>query len=148
LLTIRDAAESDLDDLLGLYVHLHPSDEPLPSRAVVEATWREVRTRTRVFLGFINDNLVGSCTLAVIPNLTRGARPYALVENVVTHAEHRRKGIGRQMLQHAMSQAWVVGCYKVMLLTGSTRPETLRFYEGVGLRRDTKTGFAASAPTA
>lgn len=33
------------------------------------------------------------------------------------------------------------GCYKVTLTTGRRDEETLRFYEGLGMRRDTRTAF-------
>jgi GNAT superfamily N-acetyltransferase len=86
-------------------------------------------------------SLVSSCTLAVIPNLSHGTRPYGVIENVVTHAEHRRRGLGRAVLQAALAIAWNADCYKVTLATGSRRESTLRFYEGVGFLRGGKTYF-------
>jgi GNAT superfamily N-acetyltransferase len=81
--------------------------------------------------------------LIVIPNLTRGARPYGLIENVVTHPEYRKQGIGSNLLRYALRLAWEKQCYKVMLLTGRKQEETLRFYESVGFQRGIKTGFVA-----
>jgi len=85
--------------------------------------------------------LIASCTLVIIPNLTRGARPYGLIENVVTHQDHRRTGLGRAVLSAALESAWNANCYKVMLATGSRREESLRFYEGAGFERGTKAFF-------
>ncbi|MBX9699936.1 MAG: GNAT family N-acetyltransferase, partial [Acetobacteraceae bacterium] len=90
--------------------------------------------------------LAASCTLSVIPNLTRNCRPYALIENVVTLAGHRRRGLGRQVLRAALDRAWAAGCYKVMLATGSRQEATLRFYEGAGFARGGKTYFEARRP--
>ena len=87
--------------------------------------------------------IVASCTLVVVPNLTRGARSYGLIENVVTHAAFRRRGLGRRVLHHALAMAWELRCYKVMLLTGSREESTLRFYERAGFKRGVKTGFIA-----
>jgi GNAT superfamily N-acetyltransferase len=88
--------------------------------------------------------LVASCTLVIIPNLTRGARPYGLIENVVTHVDYRRQGIATRLLQQALEIAWEAGCYKVMLLTGRKDEATLRFYEKAGFHRGEKTGFVAT----
>jgi GNAT superfamily N-acetyltransferase len=87
--------------------------------------------------------LVSSCILVVTPNLTRGAKPDGLIENVVTHPDHRRTGLGRAVLSAALDAAWKADCYKVMLATGSRREETLRFYEGAGFERGGKTFFQA-----
>jgi GNAT superfamily N-acetyltransferase len=144
MLTIRKAAESDLQSVLDLYRHLHSHDDPLPATKRVDSVWRDVLERTDVLLGFSGDQLVSSCTLVVVPNMTRGTRPYALIENVVTHADHRRKGFGRQVLKHAMAEAWAAGCYKIMLLTGARLEERLRFYETAGFSRGVKTAFVAS----
>ena len=85
--------------------------------------------------------LVSSCTLTVTPNLTRGTRPYGLIENVVTHANFRRRGLGQQLIDHALQMAWQQRCYKVMLLTGQQAAH--HFYEECGFRKGIKTGFVA-----
>lgn len=84
-------------------------------------------------------------TLIVVPNLTRKGAPYALIENVVTHADHRKRGYAGVLIRRAIDQAWSDGCYKVMLLTGSQDPATLRFYENCGFLQN-KTGFQIRRP--
>lgn len=79
--------------------------------------------------------------LVIVPNLTRDTGPFALIENVVTHADYRRHGHGGAVLDAALAAAWEAGCYKVMLMTGPRRESTLRFYERAGLERDSKTAF-------
>lgn len=139
---IRTATESDLPELLRLLTHLNPDDPILPDHAAA-AIWREsiARGLPIVFLAETEGRLVASCSLAVIPNLTRGGRPYAVIENVVTDAAWRRRGLGRRVLAAATQHAWAAGCYKVMLATGSRREATLRFYEGAGFDRGSKTYF-------
>ncbi|WP_425050077.1 GNAT family N-acetyltransferase [Psychromarinibacter sp. S121] len=140
-LEIRPAEMPDLPAVLDLYRHLN-SDTDRPSVAEAEAVFERflAYAGSVILLGLIGGVPVASCTLVIVPNLTRGARPYALVENVVTHADHRRRGFGRKVLDAACDAAWAAGCYKVMLMTGSTRPETLAFYARAGFEQS-KTGF-------
>ena len=140
-LRIRPARAEDLPALAALYHHLNPGDAPAPAEAGVASLARlENLPGSAVLLGEAGGRLVTSCMLVVIPNLTRGGQPFALIENVVTHAEARQRGHGRALLDAACERAWAAGCYKVMLMTGATRPETLRFYRGAGFEA-TKTGF-------
>ena len=138
---IRQCQPGDADKLLTLYRELQPDDPVLPvSDAVARLEQLHRLPASGIFLGCIGAEPVTTCMLVVIPNLTRGGAPYALIENVVTANAYRRHGYGRLILQSAIEAAWQAGCYKVMLLTGSTRPETLAFYEAAGFEQS-KTGF-------
>ncbi len=142
--TIREVAEAELPALLHLYTHLNPHDPPLPLDKAA-AIWGPMARDPNqcVYGAYFESELVATCELIIIPNLTRGGRPYALIENVVTHADYRRRGCATTMLKYALDAAWERGCYKVMLMTGSKKEETLRFYENVGFKRGNKTGFVA-----
>ncbi len=74
-------------------------------------------------------------------NLT--GRPFAVIENVVTLARHRRKGLGRALLQAAQDRAWAASSYKIMIATGRTDEGVLRFYEEAGFSKGGKTFFEA-----
>jgi len=145
---IRQLRSNDLSDLLALYEHLHSSDTPLPADSVVQSVWRELMTspKHRHYGAFVDEQLVSSCTLTIIPNLTRSCRTYGVIENVVTHASHRRRGYAKALLRAALADAWTVQCYKVMLLTGRKDEATFRFYEAAGFDRNAKQAFVAKPP--
>lgn len=142
---IRLIQVGELQELLALYAHLHAKDDPLPEAPVVNAVWQELMQseRNKYFGCYVDGALVSSCTIAVIPNLTRGCRPYGLLENVVTHASHRRMGYGKALIAHALKFAWSVNCYKVMLLTGRKDTATLQFYASAGFDGHAKQAFVA-----
>jgi GNAT superfamily N-acetyltransferase len=140
-LVIRPANKTDLPRLLDLYVHLNADDERCSPENAADILDHLTRYEgSMVLVGVIGSVLITTCTLVVIPNLTRGGTPYALIENVVTHAKHRGAGFGRTVLKAALERAWEAGCYKVMLMTGSKKSSTLAFYEAAGFEQ-TKTGF-------
>ena len=109
-LVIREAAEDDLDALLALYQHLNPGDPaPDPETARRLLAHLSLYAGSAVLLGFCKDDLAASCTLIVIPNLTRGGAPYALIENVVTDARYRKRGFGKAILTEALAPAVTAG---------------------------------------
>ncbi|MCV2369874.1 GNAT family N-acetyltransferase [Roseateles oligotrophus] len=144
-MNIREIHPNELPELLALYAHLHVSDAQLPEKAVIQAVWQELMAnpRYKYFGGYLDNNLIASCTITVVPNLTRGCKPYGVIENVVTHASHRSQGYGRAVLAQALSHAWSAGCYKVMLLTGRKDEATLQFYESAGFSPHEKQAFIA-----
>jgi GNAT superfamily N-acetyltransferase len=146
-LVIRPLAREDLESLLALYRHLHEQDDPLPDAARVNEIWEGlVHDPAYLYIGgFVGGALVTACNAAVIPNLTRGARPYAVIENVVTDPGHRRRGIGAKVLQVLLDQCWARRCYKVMLTSAIARADIHGFYESLGFDRTSKQAFVIMA---
>lgn len=144
-MNIRELKEDDLKELLALYSHLHIEDSPLPSKLSIQKIWKQIQSSNsfKYFGVFVDNELVSSCTITFIPNLTRSCRPYGLIENVVTHSKHRFMGYGKMLLQTALKAAWSNNCYKVMLMTGSLDEGTFKFYESVGFKRNEKEAFIA-----
>jgi GNAT superfamily N-acetyltransferase len=89
----------------------------------------------------VEGKLMASCVCVIIPNLTRGVRPYAFVENVVTHADYRKRGYATSCLDLAKQIARENNCYKMMLLTGFKEESTLNFYRNAGYNSSDKTAF-------
>lgn len=145
---IRTLGSADLDGLLALYRHIRSAEEPLAERDRLESVWRELVEDPKVSIFAVEgeSELLASCIVVVTPNLTRGARPFALIENVVTLRDHRRCGLGRRVLQAALESCWQRDCYKVMLLSGTANKGAHAFYERLGFERDAKQGFLMRPP--
>lgn len=139
----REIKESELQELLDLYQHLHEQDDLQPKPQVVETIWRQIQNNCNIkYFGIFHENkLISSSTISIIPNLTRSCRPYAVIENVVTHKQYRKRGLGKTILEKAISFAWESNCYKIMLMTGRLNENTFRFYESVGFNRHSKQAF-------
>lgn len=142
---IRDLGPGDAEVLLDLYTHLNPGDAP-PSAEAVRAVF--AHPGLRHFGRWVEGELVASCNLAVVPNLTRGGRSYGVIENVVTHAAQRGQGHGQAVVAHAVAQAWAAGCYKVVLTTSRKDPAVWAFYERCGFDGGDKRAFVIRAPAA
>jgi len=139
---IREVKKDDLDQLLELYKFLH-NDEKLDNIERLKDVWEEIfNDKNHHIIVYEEDGkIVSSCVCVIIPNLTRNARPYAFVENVVTHIDYRKKGYATSCLNYAKEIAHNNSCYKIMLLTGSKRQSTLDFYKNAGYNSNDKTAF-------
>ena len=145
---VREATAADAPVLMDLLRDLNPND-PRPElqrfAAQVEAIGRA--GHLKLFVADSEGDVLGTCYLNVIPNLSRGLAPYALIENVVTHHAARRRGIGKLLLGHAVEHAFEAGCYKVMLMTGRKDDAVHAFYRGCGFDGDEKHAFVCRRPS-
>lgn len=139
---VREAEKEDLAEILQLYLFLHETEVPAASEQLT-AVWNSIilDENHHLIVNVIEDRIVSSCVCVIIPNLTRSIRPYAFIENVVTHGDYRGRGYAMDCLNYARSIAEKENCYKMMLLTGSKEQEVLRFYQNAGYNTTDKTAF-------
>ena len=136
---IRLAKESDLPRILELYHEL--SMITTESEQHSSTSWDDYR---RVFAEISNNprrellvaeyegEVVGTVALFIIPNLSHGATPYALVENLVVNHKYRRKGIGKKLMEYTIVRAKQEGCHRIELCSDKRRKEAHRLYRSVG----------------
>ena len=118
----RIATKADLTGLLALYRQLTPED-PLLDESRSQSIWNSIEASDdlRYFVAVDGQKLVSTCNIAIIPNLTRNGACWAVIENVVTDEAYRRQGIEKRLMEMAIEFAKSRGCYKVCLLSNSTR---------------------------
>ena len=139
---VREIRDDELQELLGLYLFLHEVEVPEVSEAILN-TWKKITAdeNYHIIVKEVEGKIVASCTCIVVPNMTRGVTPYALVENVVTHGDYRGCGYASECLKRADEIAMAAGCYKLMLITGSSDEKTHAFYRRAGYSSEGKTAY-------
>jgi len=75
---------------------------------------------------------VATFQLSFIQYLTYQGGMRAQIEAVRTHSNHRGKGIGKLVFEHAINRAKEKGCHMLQLTTDKQRPDAIRFYESLG----------------
>ena len=141
-MNIREAREEDFSAIHTLMKELNPADT-VENIDVREAMYLKIvdDPSNYIFVGVHEEKIVSTCYLNIIPNITWKAAPYALIENVVTSATHRRNGYGRMCIQHAIDFAYYKGCFKILLMSSKRNDRTREFYSTVGLVQS-KDGYA------
>ena len=143
---IRLAKNQDYDKLMGLLHQLNPND---PKRSGNELNvFQEIIDSKYLDLIVAEEGgvILGSCYLNIIPNMTRGGRPYAIIENVITDSARRSQGIGTALIDCAVKMAWEQNCYKVMLMSGRKDESVHAFYKKCGFNAEEKQAYIQRAP--
>ena len=139
---IREATARDAEALKVLYFeHLtkYPPQEE-QNMAVWESLLDEYKNDSFNYILIAEENgvPVSSVQMSIVRSLTHNFSPFAVIENVVTHANHRKKGYASALLRKATDIAKAFRCYKISLETGSNRESTLNFYRQNGFAIDEK----------
>lgn len=144
---VRDARPEDLPRLVELLHELaaggeHPEPGPPVLTPDHEAALRALTDdpRARVLVLEAGGRVMGALAVYVLPNLSHGGRPFAVVENVIVDGTARGRGYGELLMGRAVEAARAAGCYKVTLTSNNRRAAAHRFYEGLGFR-NTHRGF-------
>jgi GNAT superfamily N-acetyltransferase len=144
---IRDARPADMARLLELYLQLsassqHPEEEVRPTSDEHYAALERITNdpSSELFVLEKDGRVVGTYALYVMPNLSHGGRPFAIVENVVVDDTLRGQGLGRLLMDHAETRARAAGCYKLALMSNVKRAPAHAFYQSIGFE-PTHKGF-------
>lgn len=139
---IRKAKGTDANELKTLYfeylTHFPPKEEQDMT------VWQDMLVKFEqdenmyLLVAEEDGKVVSSVQMAIIEGLTHNVRPFAVIENVVTHAEYRNRGLASALLEKASEIARERRCYKVFLETGSNKESTLNFYRNNGFAIDEK----------
>lgn len=137
--TTRTANPDDLNSVQHLYSQLYDKEQPLTEQVLTQ--WQKLLSYDNIHMILTEQDGVpiSTCCLTIIPSITHNARPFALIEYVVTDKSHRRNGAGKACLDYARQLAIKQNCYKIMLITG--RAEAHAFYKACGYSEEGKTAF-------
>ena len=144
---VRAAAEEDIPRILELYREMAITTSQVElDRGSSLDDYRQVFAEIRAMPGYellvAEDEgaVVGTMVLLIVPNLSHGALPWALVENMVVDRRYRRRGLGRLLMDYAIARAKEAGCYKIQLSSNKRRKEAHKFYRSLGFE-DSAHGF-------
>ena len=139
---IRQAKPTDAQDLKTLYFDFltqFPPKEEQDMNRWAEVISRFEKSDDRFLLVVEEDGkVVSTVQVAIIEVLTHNVRPFAVIENVVTHGDYQNRGFASALLERATEIAREFNCYKVFLETGSNKESTLNFYKKNGFALDAK----------
>lgn len=139
---IRKANAADAYALKELYFHYLTAYPPKEEQDMT--AWMNMLDRMekdghmQLLVAEVDGKVVSTVQMAIVENLTHNMRPFAVIENVVTHPDYRNKGYASALLEKASGLAKEHRCYKVFLETGSNKESTLNFYKQNGFEIDKK----------
>jgi GNAT superfamily N-acetyltransferase len=141
LLKIRPATEDDIPRILELYHELSMittkvEQDLSTSLDNYRRVFAEISSNPRreLLVAAYEGDVVGTVALYIIPNLSHGATPYALVENLVVNHKYRRKGIGKKLMEYTIARAKQEKCHRIELCSDRRRKEAHRLYRSVGFK--------------
>lgn len=135
---------TDIEEILELYKQFNPdidifADFPIEN---VHKVWDHIENNTiKYFIAKDHGKIIASCYICIIPNLTYNGKSIGYIENVITDKNHRRKGIGKRLMEMAIEYAKQENCYKVVLQSGIKRTEAHTFYEKIGFNGESKKAY-------
>ncbi len=134
-------AENDLFSLLELYKQLDSKNKNI-TEIIEKNIWENIENQNiKYFIAKDDGEIIASCYICIIPNLTRGGKSIGFIENVITDIKYRGKGIGKNIIENAIKYAKEQNCYKVLLQSGKERTDAHKFYESLGFDGESKKAF-------
>jgi len=134
---ISPATLADLPQLVGLLTILFTHEaELIPDPAKQERALQLILAQPeqgRIYCAREGGLVLGMVSLLFTVSTAEGGRS-AWLEDMVIHPDHRNRGLGEQLIRHALQDGQKLGCKRVTLLTDGINEGARRFYERMGFR--------------
>ena len=144
LSTIRRAVRGDVPAIVALLAddELGADREELGDLSRYEAAFDVIDADPSELLMVADEGgvVVGTMQLSLLPGLSRKATARLQIEGVRVASTGRGGGLGRRLLDWAITEAQRRGCGLVQLTSDRRRRDAHRFYEQAGFQA-THTGF-------
>jgi len=133
----REATREDLPEILRLYAQPELDDGRVLALNDAERLFERMAAYPdyRIYVALDGEAVVGTFAMLVMDNLGHMGTPSAIVEDVAVDPQRHGRGIGRAMMQHAMTLSASKGCYKLTLSSNLKRSKAHAFYEAIGFER-------------
>jgi GNAT superfamily N-acetyltransferase len=134
---VRAATEQDIPRIVELYEELMGERYDL-TRHETGPVFAEISAMAghELLVAEEDGAVVGTLVLVIVPNLSHGALPWAIVENMIVDPKYRRRGIARMLMEYAVAKAKQAGCSHLQLLSSVHRREAHRFYKTMGFKHE------------
>jgi GNAT superfamily N-acetyltransferase len=137
-INIRKATHDDVaeivrmlaDDRLGEKREQYTN--PLPHQYYAAFNEIDADKNNYLIVAEIDNKVIGTLQLTLIPYLTYQGGKRALIEAVRIDSAYRGKGIGKILFEWAITKSGTEGCHLVQLTTDKERPDALEFYKKLG----------------
>ncbi|MDH3319546.1 MAG: GNAT family N-acetyltransferase [Betaproteobacteria bacterium] len=132
---LAGAQAADLPQLVELLGTLFAqeselSPDPGKQRQALELILADP-SRARIYVARERDQVIAMAALHFTTSTAEGGKVAGL-EDCIVHPGHRRKGIGKALLEYVIAQARAEGALRVMLLTDGDNARAQALYRKLG----------------
>ena len=133
MLEIREAKAEDIEAILQLQTQIYRVNSVNPNGP--QRLEKQLKDEScLVLVANMDGKVIGTTTIYFIEVAIRD-RPYAFLEGLVIHEDHRGNGHGTTFFQKCVEIAKEKGCYKMLFTSGLDREDAHKFYEKLGFRK-------------
>jgi ribosomal protein S18 acetylase RimI-like enzyme len=138
MISFREATMEDVPTIVGLLAadplgaQREDASDPLPAAYAHAFEAIDSDPNQELIVATLQGRVVGVLQITFVPSLTYRGGWRAQIEGVRVGESVRSQGVGRSLIDHAITRAKERGCHLVQLTTDKRRPDAVAFYKSLG----------------